>query len=373
MSDIFDMPEMDEIDVDTVDADSSVVPDVGNMAIKMAFVGTGQGGCNLVAKFHQLGYGRVLALNTTEQDVSGLNVPHKYIMPVGGGAGKDPRKGEQAVVQYREEIMSQFRTAFGEDFEHIIICLGSGGGTGSGSVFELIDIAKEYLRTLGREDVDVSVGVLCALPKPNEGARVNANAHHVVTGLCELAENGLISPLVLSDNDRIGKLYPKVSVKDFFEVANRNICAHFDIFNRLAAQHSSYATFDVADYRSILRSGILMFGHTRITKFEREAEISDCIRHNLDKGLFCDGFDLSTATTAAGVLVAAESILGVLPESHIDLAFNTLCRLLSPKGTTLHRGIYETNKDALFLYTIIGALKEPKQRVAQLEKIGGLA
>jgi len=39
---------------------------------------------------------------------------------------------------------------------------------------------------------------------------------------------------------------------------------------------------------------------------------------------------------------------------------------LCPKAT-VHRGIYEDNKDSLRLYTIVSGLKIPKKRLKQLK------
>ena len=369
---IVDLPDMDE-HISGAPVYSTIEEDKGKFAIKLAFLGSGQGGCNIAAQFYKLGYGKVLAINTTEQDLRSVDVPHKFVMVGEGGAGKSPEIGLKAIKKYREEVLSHCRSSFGEDIEQIIICVGAGGGTGTGTALELVEVAKDYLRSLGREEAELQkcVGVITTMPQPSEGSKVCQNAHQLLVKLVKLAKAGQLSPLVLVDNARISKLYPNASVKDFYNVANKNLCAHFSIFNQLAAQDSKYATFDVADYRSILRSGLLLFGHTKINSFEKEADISDHIRLNLQKGLFCEGFDLHTAPIAAGILVASDPVLGILPQTHIDLAFTTLNRLLDTQSM-VHRGIYETTKDALFLYTIIGGLNEPTIRLQELKRVGGL-
>ena len=52
------------------------------------------------------------------------------------------------------------------------------------------------------------MGVILALPKISEGARVNANAFEVLNEVYGAVESGLVSPLIVVDNEKINKLYP---------------------------------------------------------------------------------------------------------------------------------------------------------------------
>ena len=71
---------------------SKVVEDATDGAFKFCFVGVGQGGCRIAQGFHDLGYRRIVALNTAQQDLNTINLKddNKFCFGDGGGAGKDP-------------------------------------------------------------------------------------------------------------------------------------------------------------------------------------------------------------------------------------------------------------------------------------------
>ena len=70
--------------------------------------------------------------------------------------------------------------------------------------------------------------------------------------LCASAANGDFAPLILIDNDKIKKLYPKLTVKQFWPTLNNTIAGLFHVFNVLATKDSDYTTFDPADYDTIM-------------------------------------------------------------------------------------------------------------------------
>ena len=73
------------------------------------------------------------------------------------------------------------------------------------------------------------------LPKRSEGSRVQTNALACVEYALDQVEKKRISSLVLVDNARIHELFPGLSVKNFWTVANRNFAAVLHTFNLLAA------------------------------------------------------------------------------------------------------------------------------------------
>ena len=50
---------------------------------------------------------------------------------------------------------------------------------------------------------------------------------------------------------------------------------------------------------------------------------------------------------------------------NIEYGFDTLAQLTG--NATIHRGIYEDNRESLRVYTIIGGLDAPKQRYLDLK------
>ena len=110
------------------------------------------------------------------------------------------------------------RQIFGENIDRILVCVGVAGGSGGGSVHTLVNIAKRYFTYVGKENANERVGVVASLPTTGESASptVAKNAFNRMTELCASAENGEFAPLVIIDNDKIKKLYPKLTVKQFW-------------------------------------------------------------------------------------------------------------------------------------------------------------
>jgi len=339
-------------------------------AIRMAFVGCGQGGGRIAEAFYELGYRRVMATNTTKQDLDPLTIPAK--LEIGrdrGGAGKDPAAGEAAAQESYEEIMDCMMRTFGEGVEHIYVCVGGGGGSGTGSWPIVLDAAREYAKSTNIEKPFYKhLGVIMSLPKRSEGSRVQQNAKKAVELALHKLEKGQISSLIIVDNARIHELYPGLPVKQFWPTANRNFAAILHTFNLLAAQDSEYHTFDKADFRSVVQNGLMVFGMTRIETWKGKEDISKAVRQNLKGTLLADGFDLSTANMAGALVLAHDEILGEIPMENIDYAFNSLGRALGNEGITLHSGIYESlgKTVSMRVFTIISGLQPPQSRLDEL-------
>lgn len=364
-----DLPDLDMEPM--VEEGQSQLEDQFDTAVRMAFIGAGQGGGRIAEAFHKLGYARVCAVNTTDQDLRALDVPGKLVIGNNrGGAGKDPESGRAAVAESAEDIMDLMMRCWGEGVEQVWICVGAGGGSGTGSWAKIVDLVHEFCNSTDIEKPGGKhVGVIMTMPKRSEGARVQTNAYAAIQEAMALSKSKRISSLVLVDNARIHQLFPRLPVKRFWAVANTNFAACLHTFNILAAQNSEYNTFDRADFRSVLRNGLMIFGMTRVHKWMATEDISQAVRKNLAGTLLAEGFDLSTADIAGAIIVAHDSILEEIPMENIDYAFNSLGRVLGNEGITLHNGIYEGRRDGMRVFTIISGLEPPKERLEELEAL----
>ncbi|MHC4642192.1 MAG: FtsZ/tubulin family protein [Planctomycetota bacterium] len=348
------------------------VKDNINGSTRYAWLGGGQCGGRLVKSFYDLGYKKVLAVNTTHHDLDLLDIPgqQKFLMDMGEkGAGKDMERGEKAVNRYQQEILHLARQTFSTQVDHIMVCFGAGGGTGSGSVNGLIEIAKRYARYIGLENPNKKVGVVMTLPTVGEASSplVAENAYKVATRLSELASAGAISPLIIVDNEKINKLYTGLTVKSFWPSINNTVAGLFDIFNRISALSSQYIAFDPVDYNSIIESGgCTIMGLTKVKKFDDKFEISEAVKKNLQKTLLVDGFDLSTARLAGCIFVGGKRLMNEVSglQDNINYAFDVLSEIAG--RATIHRGIYEDDRECLRAYTIMGGLDSPKARLEGL-------
>jgi len=367
-----------------MEADNSeVVTDECKGAFKMAFVGAGQGGSRLALSFYKLGYRRVCCVNTNRQDLAAIDIPeaNKLVMDIGtGGAGKDPAKGEAAAKQYYEDVYDLMRRSFGREFDRIMLCVGAGGGSGGGAAKTLIEIAHDIAQSfkVESEGGKPAVGAIVALPKVAEGGKVNENAYHLLESLFALVgkDKGkmggrVLSPLIIVDNDRINRIYPNLSVAEFWDVSNRSVSALFHLFNSIATQDSEFTTFDRADFEDILDSGVVSFGACPIKKYNELTDISYAIRDNLKNNVLVGGFDLSQARTAGCIFIGGSDVLDKIPQEHLEHGFEMLARTMR-QGGTVHRGIYRGSKPGLVVYSALGELGRPEARMNEIARVGGV-
>ncbi|MHC4646066.1 MAG: hypothetical protein ACYTBJ_11225 [Planctomycetota bacterium] len=339
---------------------------------RYAWMGAGQCGGRIAKAFYDLGYRKVLAVNTTHHDLDLLEIPksQKFLMDIGEkGAGKDMERGRAAVQQYQQEIMHLARQTFGTQVDHIMVCFGAGGGTGGGSATGLIEVAKRYARYIGLDSPDKRVGAIMTLPTVGEGSSplVAQNAHDVAREVSKMASKGQISPLIIIDNEKINKLYPGMTVKSFWSSINSTVAGLFDIFNRVSNLSTRYTSFDPVDYHSIMQAGgCAIMGLTRVNKFEDKFAISEAVKRNLEKTLLAGGFNLATAKLAGCIVVGGKKMMAEVKglQDNIDYAFDVLSEVTGK--ATIHRGIYEDDKNSLRVYTIIGGLGAPQRRLKEL-------
>ncbi len=343
------------------------IKDRDPVGFKFGFIGAGQGGGKIVESFHQAGYVRVAVINTADQDLVPLNVPNKFKFGNQQGAGKNRVIAKGAFVDQREDVVDFIKTSIGTDVDRIFVVVGAGGGTGAGVCSELVKTVKSYQDTIKASSE--KVGLILALPKLSEGKKVSFNAYETLKEACELVQQKVVSPLIILDNEKINDLYPKLPINKFWQVANANITSLFHLFNNIVTKSSSYSTFDSNDYKTVLDSGIMVFGAMNINNFSSEQAISKAVRDNLKRNVLCSELDISTGTTAAVIAIGDENTLDNIPQEHLDNAFNQLNRTLKT-NSTVHQGIYKGVKQGLSIFTAIGGISAPIEKIKTLKKLG---
>lgn len=366
----FDLPDLPEIP-DSSD-DLNILEDECNAAFSIGFVGIGQAGSNLVESFWNLGYRKVLALNTATQDLNSVDLPEENKLLLSceeaEGAGKDPEKGRRAVESYKDEVFDLFSDRFGEEIDLILVCYGAGGGTGSGGASVCIDVARRYFETSRKTP---RVGALVSLPKTGESALVHSNAYKSLSSLQDQVAEGDLSPLILIDNAKIGKKF-KLPVANYWNEVNSIIASHFHLFNDIAAREDGVMSwsFDAADFDTVLKSGIITFGATKVSKYDSPTDVSSCIRKNLSSNMLVEDLDLSTADTAACIFVGSDSVLKKLPEENLEYGFEQIKRLLEDNSSVVHRGVYSAETKGLRAYTMVGGMLMPGERMREISRLG---
>jgi cell division GTPase FtsZ len=336
-------------------------------AFNFAFIGAGQGGSRIAETFYKLGYRKVAAINTAMQDLNTLKDIENKLCIGDGGAGKDLKVAEELFNKKAEDVLDFMKYSFGEELDRVIVSLGAGGGSGAGMMEPLVYAAKELQETV--KSSAKQVGVIIALPKASEGRKVNANAHATLTKAFNLVDKGIVSPLIILDNEKITKLYPNLVVSNFWQTANMSICGLFNLFNLTASKDSSYSSFDRKDYETILDSGCIVFGASPVADWKDPVSISRAVRENLKNNLLSGGLDLSSGTCAAAVVIGGKEQLDNIPQANLDQAFEQLSRMLKA-GSVVHNGIYSGNKPNLTVFTGVGGLARPNLKLEELAKLG---
>ena len=351
-----------------VKEEKKIVNDEVETAFKFCFIGSGQGGGRIAETFHGLGYRKVCAINTAKQDLNTIKLDNKLCIG-DGGAGKDPDVAGEVFASKKEDVVDFMRYSFGDDFDRIFVCVGAGGGTGAGTLEPLVESALEVQETLGVKNN--KVGAIVALPKNSEGKRVNANSFKTLDTAYKLVESGAVSPLIIVDNEKISKLYPGLVVSSFWQTANRSMAGLFHLFNLTAAKDSTYSAFDSQDYGSILDSGLMVFGASPVKDWKDPISISRSVRDNLKGNILSGGIDLSSGSCAGVVVVGGKEALDNVPQSNLDQAYAQISRMLKP-NSTVHRGIYSGDKEGMTVYSCIGGLGKPEEKLEELAKLGDL-
>ena len=372
---VLDLLDVSDVPLPPQEVKEKVEDEIGKpVAFNWAILGSGQGGGRLAHQFWNMGYRRVVAVNTAQTDIKPLQLPEENKLIIGtSGAGGKLEDGFKAAKQHHEDIHDIMRRKFGTDFDRILITATAGGGTGSGSAAELVDICGEFMDKLElrKHGGDPKVGVILALPKESDGKHAHYNAFNTFTKLYSMLPDK-ISPLIVIDNQRISKLYPDLSVEEFWTRSNQTICSIFHLINVVSARHSEYTSFDKADLETILQSGLLVFGATPMAKWDAREDMGVAIRDNLKRNVLVGGLDLSSGSVAGCVLVANKDVLRSVKQDALDDGFSMLGRMLS-SGSAVHRGIYAGNNPRPVVYTMIGGLAAPVERLRVLQRIGGIA
>jgi cell division protein FtsZ len=165
---------------------------------RIKVVGTGGAGNNTITRMMEVGIvgAECIAVNTDAQDLLYSDADVKLLigkeLTKGLGAGADPKIGEEAAKESRDEIKKILQGA-----DMVFVTCGLGGGTGTGSSPIIADMAKK----LGA----LTVGIV-TLPFSMEGKQRMDNAE---LGLNNLKE--VVDTLIVIPNDKLLEIVPDVS------------------------------------------------------------------------------------------------------------------------------------------------------------------
>ena len=184
-------------------------------------VGLGGAGSNMLDRVALDGIegAELLSLNTDVRTLNGTVAGEKIQLgrnlTKGLGTGGDPELGEKAILEAENEIRDSLR-----DRQIVFVCVGLGGGSGSGAAPVLVRLARE---------AGAFVVVFATMPFAFEGRRRRTQAEESLNQLAVLS-----NALVTFDNGRMGELVlPKQGVHEAFSAADRMISDSITAVGRL--------------------------------------------------------------------------------------------------------------------------------------------
>lgn len=309
-------------------------------------IGLGGAGTNMLERIALDGVegAGLIALNTDIRTLGSCLAGEKIQLGTnltkGLGTGGDPELGHQAVLEAEEAIRESIK-----DSRIVFLCVGLGGGTGSGAAPIVTRIAREE---------GAFVVVFATMPFAFEGKRRRDQAE---TALNELAV--LSNALVTFDNNRMGELVlAKQGVHDAFMAADHMICESIKAVLRLVVR-PGLINVGLDDLMSALRTtrSRCLFGSGTAEGKDRAAK---ALRGALASPLLDQGALLKDAQTVLVHLCGGED----LTLFEIELMMRSLGKFVPEKAHVLFGAAIDPAMDHKLSVTLISALPEDSLAMA---------
>lgn len=206
-------------------------------SLRIKVIGAGGAGNNTLTRLSMMGLeiADTIAINTDAKVLSGVSAKKKLLigknLTKGLGAGGDPELGERAASDSFDEI----EEAIGHP--HIVFLTGGmGGGTGTGSLPIVAEIAKK--------SGAVTIAIV-TMPFTAEKGRA-VNAKEGVRRLKEVADT-----VIVLQNDRLLEILSRIPLKEAFMVMDVLIA---DVIKNLTEilVETSTINIDFADFKRVM-------------------------------------------------------------------------------------------------------------------------
>jgi len=257
---------------------------------RIKVIGAGGGGNNTINRICEVGVKGVqtIAVNTDAQDLLYANSDKKILLgrelTHGLGAGSNPKVGEEAAKESESEIK---KVLVGSDM--VFITCGLGGGTGTGSVPIIAQVAKK----LGI----LTVGIV-TLPFQMEGNRRYENA---MIGLEKLEQT--INTLIVIPNEKLLELAPNLPLHTAFKVADEILTNAVKGIAELVTK-AGLVNLDFADIKTVMsEGGVALIG---VGESDTEDRANESVQNALNNPLI--DVDVSNATGALINIAGGENL-----------------------------------------------------------------
>lgn len=316
-------------------------------------IGAGGAGGNTLDRLMEMGVegGDVIAVNTDALDLLYTNAHTKILIGTaitgGIGAGNDPEVGEQCA---EADIKKIAEVITGSDM--VFVTCGLGGGTGTGSVPVIAEIAK---------DVNALTIGIVTLPFNVEG---RLRARNALTGLKKLRKYA--DTVIVIPNDRLLDVAPNLPINAAFKVADELLANAVKGITEMVTK-PGLVNLDFADVKAVMKEGgTAMIGLGTSTK---DTAMDQRSRESVEKALRSPLLD-TDISTASGALVniigsrdmtleEAEEIVRIVSES------------ISPDAQIIWGAQIEDSLDRNVIKTmlILSGVKTPQYEIELEEKV----
>src|SRR5271155_4623277 len=214
---------------------------------KIFVVGTGGSGSNTINRLFNIGVqgATLVAMNTDAAHLVKTRAERKLLlgkkMTKGLGAGSDIKVGEGAALESKEEIKHLFG-----DANLVFVTCGLGGGTGTGSIATIAQIAK---------DAGALKVAIVTLPFTSEGKQRMRNA---LEGLSKLRR--VTDTTIIIHNDKLLAVAPDLPLNMAFRVSDEVLAGATKGIVEMVTK-PGMVNIDFADLRAVLKdSGYAVIG-----------------------------------------------------------------------------------------------------------------
>jgi len=308
-----------------------VRPDVSPGAV-LRVLGSGGGGSNALERMIETKVQGVefIAVNTDVQALYHNSATKKITIGRGTtrglGAGSNPDIGKRAAEESTEEIKASL-----EGTDMLFITAGLGGGTGSGSVPPIAELAR------GMGILTVAV---VTMPFSFEGKKRKKNAEDALAEL-----KGKVDTLIKIPNDKILSLIDKTTpLTEAFQVVDEVLQHAIEGISSLITQHG-LVNVDFADVKSIMQdAGTSLMG---IGYGTGDSRASEAARAAVDSPL------LDTSIEGArGILfnVTGGTDLSMF---EVDEAARIITENASPEANVIFGAVIDENYTGQIKVTVI--------------------
>jgi|1_EtaG_2_1085319.scaffolds.fasta_scaffold00585_8 cell division GTPase FtsZ len=341
-----DFDFVEAYDEDPADADERMLPENEAVsAISCAFLGIGGGGGKLAKAFMDLGFNKVLLINTTEKDQpAGVPEDHFLLIPGADGVGKDVALGKDVLSDNGALVEDSLRTRIGK-VDWLFVLAGGGGGTGS-ACHSLHGSLERYLSSVGSQG-----NVVYVVTQPSAQELLNPT---IASNSKLLLDDVAAFPHIILDNERqLQLLRGKVGLLGMFPAANKNFAKLIAQVLKLAEETSPIQTFDSKDLEKCLAtSGRMMVGST-VVRDVSARDLGSTLYQGCIKSSPCPAPAKRSKTGVMLLVVTSEMAGDPEVSNKIEAAFS----YVGGRTDTLFSGVYLKDRlPGLIAISILGGM-----------------